>query len=95
MNSVKKLRHRLVQFFSSNSMEFFSKVYTESTAVVLTFLLCLLNNYILCIEFSPASQATRLGFIHIGRLRKNPTVGTQRKRICKYTTLEPFHLDLS
>lgn len=92
MYTVKKLGHRLVLFLGSHSTGMISKMYTESTAVVLTFFLCLLNKYILCIEFSPASwtMSSPYTYWEIG----NPTIGTQRKGICMYITLKPLQLDL-
>lgn len=94
MYNVKKLGHRSVLFLGSDSTGMISKVYTESTAVVLTFFLCLLNNYILCIEFSPASWTTS-SFCTYWETKRKSTIRTQRKGICMYITLKSIQLDLS
>lgn len=62
-------------------MEIFSEVYTKSIAVVLTFLLCLLNNYILCTEFSPASQTTSSFYTYWEAEKKSHNRNTEKKNL--------------
>lgn len=82
--NVKKLGHRLVLSLGSDSTGMISKVYTESTAVVLTFFLCLLNNCILCIEFSSASWTMSSPYTYWETERKSHNRNTEKRDLHVY-----------
>lgn len=84
MYNIKKLGHRLVLFLGSDSTGMISKVYSGSTDVVLTFFLCLLNNYILCIEFSPASWTTSSPYTYWEMEKKSHNRNAEERNLHVY-----------
>lgn len=84
MHKVKKLSHRLVLFLASDSTRMISKLYSKSTAIVLTFFLCLLYNYILHIEFSPASWAMSIPYTYWKMERKSYSRNTEKRNLHVY-----------